>query len=80
MIFTLCFCYYLRKFQSPEFNPITGRVEETALKDKFANLTQEQKEREAVDLANIFSKMSNGALRPMAIDKDGKLKPVEESV
>jgi len=66
-----------RKFQSPEFNPITGRVEETALKDKFANLTQEQKEREAVDLANIFSKMSNGALRPMAIDKDGKLKPVE---
>lgn len=50
------------------------------MKDKFANLTQEQKEREAVDLANIFSKMSNGALRPMAIDKDGKLKPVEESV
>jgi len=59
-------------------NPITGRVEEGAVKDKFANLSQEQKEYEADKLANIFSKMSTGALRPMAIDKNGKLTPVDQ--
>ena len=62
----------------PVMNSITGRLEEAAIKDKFANLSPEQKEYEAHQLANIFSKMSSGALRPMAIDKDGKLTPVDE--
>ena len=59
-------------------NPITGRLEEAAIQNKFANLTPEQKEYEAHKLAEIFSKMSSGALRPMAIDKNGKLTPVDQ--
>ena len=59
-----------RKYEKPVMNPITGRLEESAIKDKFANLSPEQKEYEAHHLANIFSKMSSGALRPMAIDKE----------
>uniref|UniRef100_UPI00398F6343 chaperone Ric-8A-like isoform X2 n=1 Tax=Pristiophorus japonicus TaxID=55135 RepID=UPI00398F6343 len=68
------------KEAKPNINPVTGRVEEK-LPDPMEGMTDEQKEYEAMKLVSMFSKLSREQIfQPMAIDHDGNLTPLDETV
>lgn len=58
-------------------NPVTGRAELDKNRDMFEGMSEEQKEYEAVQLANAFDKLSrlNGIIKPATFGPDGR--PVE---
>lgn len=66
-----------KEIANPEYNPTTGRIEPQKL-DMFAGLSEEQREWEAHKIANLFCKLGDSGLQPMAVDANGKFKPVRE--
>ena len=59
-------------------NPVTGHVQPTPRKSPFEGMTEEQKEYEANQLANLINKLHElGAVKPAKIGPDGKPVPVE---
>ncbi|XP_048402092.1 synembryn-A isoform X2 [Stegostoma tigrinum] len=66
------------KEAKPHINPVTGRVEERAV-NPMDEMTDEQKEYEAMKLFNMFDKLSREQIiQPMGVTPDGKLAPLEE--
>lgn len=68
-----------KQMEKPQYNPTTGRLEPQK-PNIFEGLSNEEKEWEAHKFANIFAKLSNSALKPMAIGPDGKMTPVDKLV
>lgn len=57
-------------------NPITGCMDSQVHSNPFAEMSEEQKEYEAVQLANLITKLHNmGVVRPARVDETGR--PVE---
>ncbi|GCC38076.1 chaperone Ric-8A isoform X1 [Chiloscyllium punctatum] len=66
------------KEAKPNINPVTGRVEERAV-NPMDEMTDEQKEYEAMKLFNMFDKLSREQIiQPMGVTPDGKLAPLDE--
>ncbi|CAG4940451.1 unnamed protein product [Colias eurytheme] len=61
----------------PNIDPVVGCTRPPRA-NPFENMTEEQKEHEAMKLVNLFDKMvSQGVVKPATIGPDGKPKPVE---
>ncbi|CAK1551698.1 unnamed protein product [Leptosia nina] len=61
----------------PHIDPVVGCTRPPRI-NPFENMTEEQKEYEAMKLVNLFDKMlSEGVVKPATIGPDGKPKPVE---
>ncbi|XP_045489054.1 synembryn-A [Pieris rapae] len=61
----------------PHIDPVVGCTRPPRV-DPFENMTEEQKEHEAMKLVNLFDKMlSEGVVKPATIGPDGKPKPLE---
>ncbi|XP_037538741.1 synembryn-B [Nematolebias whitei] len=68
------------KSAKPFINPITGHVEEP-MPNPIEEMTEEQKEYEAENLAKMFDKLSRqNVIRPMGVRPDGTLAPLEETL
>nr|XP_014340978.1 PREDICTED: synembryn-B isoform X2 [Latimeria chalumnae] len=68
------------KSAKPFINPITGHIEEP-MPNPFDEMTEEQKEYEAMKLANMFEKLSKEQIiKPMGVKPDGTIAPLEETV
>ncbi|XP_075712188.1 chaperone Ric-8B [Rhinoderma darwinii] len=64
----------------PNINLITGHVEEP-LPNPIDEMTEEQKEYEAMKLVNMFDKLSReDIIKPMGVRPDGTMAPLEEAV
>lgn len=64
----------------PNINLITGHVEEP-LPNPIDEMTEEQKEYEAMKLVNMFDKLSReDIIKPMGVKPDGTMAPLEEAV
>ncbi|KAM4037928.1 chaperone Ric-8B [Anomaloglossus baeobatrachus] len=64
----------------PNINLITGHVEEP-LPNPMDEMTDEQKEHEAMKLVSMFDKLSReNIIKPMAVRADGTMAPLEEAV
>uniref|UniRef100_A0A6I8RIU9 Synembryn n=1 Tax=Xenopus tropicalis TaxID=8364 RepID=A0A6I8RIU9_XENTR len=64
----------------PNINLITGHVEEP-LPNPMDEMTEEQKEYEAMKLVNMFDKLSREELiKPMGVKPDGTMAPLEETL
>ncbi|KAG8438756.1 hypothetical protein GDO86_005085 [Hymenochirus boettgeri] len=64
----------------PNINLITGHVEEP-LPNPWDEMTEEQKEYEAMKLVNVFDKLSrDDIIKPMGVRPDGTMAPLEESL
>ncbi|XP_062856372.1 synembryn-A [Trichomycterus rosablanca] len=61
----------------PHINPVTGRVEECQ-QNPVDEMTEEQKEFEAMKLVNMFDKLSRDhVIQPMKLGPDGKMSKLE---
>ncbi|XP_038213394.1 synembryn-A [Zerene cesonia] len=61
----------------PHIDPVVGCTRPPRV-NPFENMTEEQKEYEAMKLVNLFDKMlSDGVVKPATIGPDGKPKPME---
>jgi hypothetical protein len=59
-------------------NQITGRVDTEPKRDLFENMTEEQKEYEAIKLANQIDKLTrSGFIKPATIGPEGTPKEIE---
>ncbi|KAM8974470.1 chaperone Ric-8B [Pelodytes ibericus] len=68
------------KSAKPNINLITGHVEEP-LPNPLDEMTEEQKEYEAMKLVNMFDKLSRKDLiKPMGVRADGTMAPLEEVI
>ncbi|XP_063303854.1 synembryn-B [Pelobates fuscus] len=68
------------KTAKPNINLITGHVEEPA-PNPLDEMTEEQKEYEAMKLVNMFDKLSREDLiKPMGVRADGTMAPLEEMI
>uniref|UniRef100_A0A8C5QW64 Synembryn n=1 Tax=Leptobrachium leishanense TaxID=445787 RepID=A0A8C5QW64_9ANUR len=68
------------KEAKPNINLITGHVEEP-IPNPLDEMTEEQKEYEAMKLVNMFDKLSREDLiKPMGVRADGTMAPLEETV
>ncbi|XP_043944080.1 synembryn-B isoform X2 [Protopterus annectens] len=66
------------KSAKPYINPITGHVEEP-LPNPMDEMTEEQKEYEALKLVNMFDKLSRKQIiMPMTVTPGGTMAPIEE--
>ncbi|XP_069461304.1 synembryn-A isoform X2 [Ambystoma mexicanum] len=62
-----------------DINPVTGRVEEKQ-PNPMDDMTEEQKEYEAMKLVNMFDKLSREQIiQPMGVTADGRLAPLDEA-
>ncbi|XP_029441214.1 synembryn-A-like [Rhinatrema bivittatum] len=60
-------------------NPVTGRVEEKQ-PNPMDDMTEEQKEQEAMKLVSMFDKLSREQIiQPMGVTADGRLAPLDEA-
>ncbi|XP_031455915.1 synembryn-B [Phasianus colchicus] len=67
------------KSAKPNINLITGHVEEP-MPNPMDEMTEEQKEYEAMKLVNMFDKLSRDELiKPMGVRPDGTMAPLEEA-
>ncbi|XP_074931679.1 chaperone Ric-8B isoform X3 [Phalacrocorax aristotelis] len=68
------------KSAKPNINLITGHLEEP-MPNPMDEMTEEQKEYEAMKLVNMFDKLSRDELiKPMGVRPDGTMAPLEEAV
>lgn len=68
------------KSAKPNINLITGHVEEP-IPNPLDEMTEEQKEYEAMKLVNMFDKLSREDLiKPMGVRADGTMAPLEETI
>ncbi|XP_051790498.1 synembryn-B isoform X2 [Erpetoichthys calabaricus] len=68
------------KSAKPFINPITGHVEEP-MPNPLEEMTDEQKEYEALKLVHMFDKLSREEIiKPMGVRRDGTLAPLGEAV
>lgn len=68
------------KSVKPYINPITGHVEEP-LPNPMDEMTEEQKEYEAMKLVNMFDKLSREQIiMPMTVTSGGTMAPIQEMV
>ncbi|KAM4747407.1 chaperone Ric-8B [Rhinophrynus dorsalis] len=68
------------KSAKPNINLITGHVEEP-LPNPIDEMTEEQKEYEAMKLVNMFDKLSReDIIKPMGVRADGTMAPLEETL
>ncbi|XP_053321634.1 synembryn-B [Spea bombifrons] len=68
------------KSAKPNINLITGHVEEP-LPNPLDEMTEEQKEYEAMKLVNMFDKLSReDIIKPMGVRPDGSMAPLEEAI
>ncbi|XP_015283064.1 PREDICTED: synembryn-B [Gekko japonicus] len=68
------------KSAKPNINLITGHLEEP-MPNPMDEMTEEQKEYEAMKLVNMFDKLSRDqVITPMGVRPDGTLTPLEEAV
>ncbi|XP_072256509.1 chaperone Ric-8B [Pyxicephalus adspersus] len=64
----------------PKINLITGHVEEP-MPNPMDEMTEEQKEFEAMKLVNMFDKLSReDIIKPMAVRPDGTMAPLDEAI
>ncbi|XP_063784510.1 synembryn-B [Pseudophryne corroboree] len=64
----------------PNINLITGHVEEP-MPNPMDEMTEEQKEYEAMKLVNMFDKLSREEMiKPMGVRADGTMAPLEEAI
>ncbi|KAM5170189.1 chaperone Ric-8B [Mantella aurantiaca] len=64
----------------PNINLITGHVEEP-MPNPMDEMTEEQKEYEAMKLVNMFDKLSReDVIKPMGVRSDGTMAPLEEAI
>ncbi|XP_073423935.1 chaperone Ric-8B [Dendrobates tinctorius] len=64
----------------PNINLITGHVEEPS-PNPLDEMTEEQKDQEAMKLVNMFDKLAReNIIKPMAVRSDGTMAPLEEAV
>ncbi|XP_077122586.1 chaperone Ric-8B isoform X1 [Ranitomeya variabilis] len=64
----------------PNINLITGHVEEPA-PNPLDEMTEEQKEQEAMKLVDMFDKLARkNIIKPMAVRSDGTMAPLEKAV
>lgn len=67
-------------FFTSSINLITGHLEEP-MPNPMDEMTEEQKEYEAMKLVNMFDKLSRDELiKPMGVRPDGTMAPLEEAV
>ncbi|XP_062445074.1 synembryn-B isoform X2 [Rhea pennata] len=68
------------KSAKPNINLITGHLEEP-MPNPMDEMTEEQKEYEAMKLVNMFDKLSRDEfIKPMGVRPDGTMTPLEETV
>ncbi|XP_067415471.1 synembryn-B isoform X2 [Emydura macquarii macquarii] len=68
------------KSAKPNINLITGHVEEP-MPNPMDEMTEEQKEYEAMKLVNMFDKLSREeVIKPMGVRPDGTMTPLEETI
>ncbi|MEE6478195.1 hypothetical protein FKM82_011775 [Ascaphus truei] len=68
------------KSAKPNINMITGHVEEP-MPNPIDEMTEEQKEYEAMKLVNMFDKLSReDIIKPMGVRPDGTIAPLEETI
>ncbi|KAM9173155.1 chaperone Ric-8B isoform 2-T2 [Pangshura tecta] len=68
------------KSAKPNINLITGHVEEP-MPNPMDEMTEEQKEYEAMKLVNMFDKLSRDeVIKPMGVRPDGTMTPLEETI
>lgn len=68
------------KSAKPNINLITGHLEEP-MPNPMDEMTEEQKEYEAMKLVNMFDKLSREeVIKPMGVRSDGTMAPLEETV
>lgn len=73
----LVFIFILQLFSIFRINPVVGCYEPPHL-NPMEGMTEEQKEYEAVKLANMMDKMQReGIIQPCRIGDDGRPQPVE---
>ncbi|XP_022234112.1 synembryn [Drosophila obscura] len=66
------------KKQQQGINPVLGCVEPRARHNPLDDMTDEQKENEALQLVNLIEQLRQGGIvKPALIDKDGKPQPLE---
>ncbi|KAK1167113.1 synembryn-B-like [Acipenser oxyrinchus oxyrinchus] len=68
------------KSVKPFINPITGHVEEP-MPNPIEEMTEEQKEYEALKLVNMFDQLSRQQIiQPMGVKQDGTIAPLAEAI
>ncbi|RXM28991.1 DNA-directed RNA polymerase III subunit RPC2 [Acipenser ruthenus] len=68
------------KSLKPFINPITGHVEEP-MPNPIEEMTEEQKEYEALKLVNMFDQLSRQQIiQPMGVKQDGTIAPLAEAI
>uniref|UniRef100_A0A8C8RXQ6 Synembryn n=1 Tax=Pelusios castaneus TaxID=367368 RepID=A0A8C8RXQ6_9SAUR len=68
------------KSAKPNINLITGHLEEP-MPNPMDEMTEEQKEYEAMKLVNMFDKLSREeVIKPMGVRPDGTMTPLEETI
>ncbi|XP_069484364.1 synembryn-B isoform X2 [Ambystoma mexicanum] len=68
------------KSAKPNINLITGHLEEP-MPNPMDEMTEEQKEYEAMKLVNMFDKLSREeVIKPMGVRADGTMAPLEETI